>query len=89
MVTKRNVEIFSAGCPVCNDAVEMVERISCRNCAVTVLDMNDPAVAKRAKALGLRSVPAVVIDGNLVDGCKGKGPDEAALEAAGIGLPLP
>ena len=28
MKTTRKVEIFSAGCPVCNDAVDMVKRIS-------------------------------------------------------------
>ncbi len=39
MNTKRKVEIFSAGCPVCNDAVEMVQRISCQDCEINVLDM--------------------------------------------------
>lgn len=88
MNTKRNVEVFGAGCPVCNDAVEMIERISCQDCEINVLDMNDPAVAKRAKDLGIRSVPAVVIDGILADCCTGKGPDEVALKAAGIGQRL-
>jgi glutaredoxin len=47
--------------------------------------MNDPAIAKRAKSLGVRSVPAVVIDGKLADCCVGRGPDEAVLRTAGIG----
>jgi predicted DsbA family dithiol-disulfide isomerase len=47
--------------------------------------MNDPAVANRAKSLGIRSVPAVVIDGKLADCCTGRGPDEATLRSAGIG----
>ncbi len=88
MNIKRNIEVFSAGCPVCKDAVEMIEQISCRDCDIDVLDMNDPAVAKRAKGLGIRSVPAVAIDGNLADCCGGKGPDAVALKAAGIGQPL-
>ncbi|MCI0621793.1 MAG: thioredoxin family protein, partial [Acidobacteria bacterium] len=41
-----------------------------------------------AKGLGIRSVPAVVIDGKLADCCTGRGPDEAALRSAGIGQPL-
>ena len=45
-------------------------------------------VADRAKKLGVRSVPAVVIDGNLADCCAGRGPDEATLKAAGLGQPL-
>lgn len=88
MEAKRKIEVFSAGCPVCNEAVEMVRRISCPSCEVTVLDMKDPEVAERARGLGIRSVPAVVIDGKLADCCAGRGPDEAVLKAAGIGKPL-
>ena len=89
MSSKRNIEIFSAGCPVCQNTVEMVKRISCASCEVNVLDMKNPAVAERAKNLGIRSVPAVAIDGKVADCCAGRGPDEATLKAAGIGTPLP
>jgi hypothetical protein len=66
----------------------MVKRIACQDCEVQVLDMKDDAVAKRAKTLGIRSVPAVVVDGKLADCCAGRGPDEKTLRAAGIGQPL-
>ncbi len=89
MNTKRKVEVFSAGCPVCNDAVEMVKRIACGDCEVNELDMNDSEVAKQAKSLGIQSIPAIVIDGKLADCCAGRGPDEASLRAAGLGQPLP
>ena len=89
MNTKRKVEVFSAGCPVCNDAVEMVQRISCQDCEINVLDIKNPVVVERAKSLGIRSVPAIVIDGKLADCCAGRGPDEATLKASGIGEPLP
>ena len=85
MTTKRKIEIFSAGCPVCREAIEMVKRNACQSCVITVLDMNDSNVADRAKKLGIRSVPAVVIDGRLADCCAGRGPDEATLKAAGLG----
>lgn len=85
MGTKRQVEIFSAGCPACEDAVQLIERIACPSCTVSVLDMNDPGVADRAKEMGIRSLPAVVIDGRLADCCAGQGPNEAALRAAGVG----
>jgi glutaredoxin 3 len=88
MKTIRKVEVFSAGCPVCNDAVDMVKGISCQDCQISVLDMNEAVVAKRAKNLGIRSVPAIVVDGKLVDCCTGRGPDEATLKAAGLGQPL-
>jgi hypothetical protein len=44
-------------------------------------------VAQRAKTLGVRSVPAVAIDGRLADCCAGRGIDEASLRAAGLGQP--
>jgi glutaredoxin 3 len=50
-----------------------------------VWDMRAPEVVRRAQALELRSVPAVVIDGKLAACCAGRGPDEATLHAAGPG----
>jgi glutaredoxin len=88
MTTTRQIEIFSAGCPACEDTVELIKGIACPSCDVSVLDMHDAEVARRAKDLGIRSVPAVVIDGKLADCCTGRGVDETTLRAAGVGQPL-
>ena len=88
MSTKRKIEIFSAGCPVCQEAIATIKDNACASCAVSIFDMNDPAVPGRAKNLGIKSVPAVVIDGKLADYCAGRGPDIKALKAAGLGVPL-
>ena len=89
MNEKRVIEVFSAGCAVCQETVAMVQRAACPSCEVTILDMQNPEVASRAKSLGIRSVPAVVIDGTLAACCSGRGPDEATLRAAGLGQALP
>ena len=86
MATKRRVEVFSAGCPACQDVVGLVRRVACPSCEVSVLDMNDPQVAGRARTLGIRSVPAIVIDGRPADCCTGRGPDVDTLRAAGLGV---
>lgn len=86
MNATRKIEVFSAGCPVCEEAIALVNRIACSSCEVTVLDMNKSEVAARAKRLGIRSIPAVAINGKLADCCAGRGPDEKTLRAAGIGL---
>jgi len=86
MTTKRQVEVFSAGCPACDDAIQTIEKIACDSCEITVQDMNDPSVADRAKHLGVRQVPAVVVDGQLAQ-CCASGLNEAALREAGIGQP--
>lgn len=82
---KRKIEIFSAGCPVCEDTVQAVRKLSCPSCDVSVLDMKDPAVAARAKELGVRSVPAVAIDGKLAGCCAGRGVDLDTLKQEGLG----
>ncbi len=87
MSAKRKIEIFSAGCPVCDQTVELVKRIACDSCEVTVLDPHDAEVANQAKEFGIKSVPAVVIDGKLAQCCQGRAPDEQALRAAGLGQP--
>ena len=84
-MTTRTVEVFSAGCAVCTETIEMVQRVACSSCDVMVLDMRDPDVVRRAKDLGIRLLPAVVIDGKLADCCTGRGPDEATLRASGLG----
>ncbi|HUP47684.1 MAG TPA: thioredoxin family protein [Thermoanaerobaculia bacterium] len=88
MNNKRTIEVFSAGCPACDETISLVNQAACPSCEVSVLDMNDAAVASRAEGLGIRSVPAVVIDGKLADCCAGRGPDETALRAAGLGQPI-
>lgn len=87
MNAKRKVEVFSAGCPVCQETIDMVTRLACTSCEVSVLDMQQSAVAQRAKQLGIRSVPAVAINGQLADCCTGRGIDENVLRAAGLGQP--
>ncbi len=88
MTAKRKIEVFSAGCQICQEAVAQVKQLACPSCELQVLDMQDQAVAARAKQLGIRSLPAVAVDGKLADCCAGRGLDESKLKAAGIGQPL-
>lgn len=88
MTAKRKVEVFSAGCPVCEETIQVVNRIACASCDVEVLDMRQPEVAARAREYGVRSVPAVMIDGKLADCCAGRDVDEVTLRSAGLGVPL-
>ncbi len=89
MNAKRKIEIFSAGCPACEESISLIQDLACSSCEVVVLDMKDAGIAQRARDLGVRSVPAVAVDGKLADCCTGRGPDEAVLQAAGLGQPLP
>lgn len=72
----------------CDETVQLFRSIACPSCDVSVLDMKDPKVAEREKALGIRSVPAIAVDGKLAASCSGRGPDETVLRSAGIGQPM-
>ena len=89
MSNTRHIESFSAGCQVCEDTISLVKRLACSSCEVTVLDMKDQIVSNRASQLGIHTVPAVLVDGQLAACCAGSGPNESVLRAAGIGSPLP
>lgn len=83
-MSMRTVEVFTAGCPACDDAIALVNQVAGPSSKVSVLDMRDPAVAQRARSLGIRSVPTVVIDGKLADCCANRGVDAATLRGHGL-----
>ena len=85
MTQKRKIEVFSAGCGLCEETIELVNQMACSNCEVSILDMKEVKVIARAKDLGVRTLPAVAVDGVLAACCAGRGPEESALRAAGIG----
>ena len=84
-MAKRTVEVFSAGCPCCDDAVQAVKAAACPNCDVQVRDMKDPTVAAQAKKYGINRVPAVVINGQLADCCSTGKVDIGVLKSLGLG----
>jgi glutaredoxin len=82
MATKNKIEEFSAGCSTCKDTIELVKRLAGSSHEVVIHDMHKSEMASKAKQYGVRSVPAVVIDGKLAGCCAGRGPDEHVLRTA-------
>jgi glutaredoxin len=78
----RTIEVFSAGCATCKETIEVVKQLAGSEHEVKVHDMQHADTAKRAKTLGIRSLPAVVVDGKLAGCCAGRGPDEHVLREA-------
>ena len=85
---RRKIEVFSAGCSVCDDVVAQVQGAACPSCDIQVLDMNAPDIRRRAADLGVGSIPAVAIDGKLADCCAGRTVDLAVLRSTGLGQPI-
>ena len=89
MADKRIVEIFSAGCYICENAVKEIKALACPNCEVKVYDLNKRCdtneCVEKVNQYGVKSVPAVAINGKLVDCCDKRGINFAALTRAGLG----
>lgn len=82
----QTVEVFTAGCPLCDPVVELVRRVAGSSCSVTVYNVSDdPQAARRAKEAGIDRVPMVLIDGQPLECCQSGSPTEEALREAGVG----
>lgn len=79
------IEIFSADCPVCKEAIEKVKAEACSSCEVIVHNMSDSEVYNKSKEYGVKSVPAVVIDGKLANCCENGGINIETLKSLGLG----
>ena len=62
---KHTIEIFSAGCLTCKETIDMVKKVAGPEHHVQVHDMQHGDTAARAKKLGVRSLPAIAINGKL------------------------
>jgi ribonucleotide monophosphatase NagD (HAD superfamily) len=60
---------------------------TCTSALATARFLEQQRPGGSAKDLGIRSVPAVVIDGTLAECCTGCGSDIATLRTAGLGQP--
>jgi glutaredoxin 3 len=81
MSARKKIEVFSAGCSACKETIEIVKRLAGSH-ELVIHDMNKSEVASKAKEYGVRTVPAVVIDGKLASCCANHGPDEHVFRSA-------
>ena len=88
-MAKRRVEVFTAGCPVCEPTVELVKKVACDSCEVVVYDLNKGCSTNecrdKAEKYGILRLPAIAVDGKLLECCKNGGVSEKVLRDAGVG----
>ncbi len=85
---KRTIEVFTAGCPCCDEAVKRVQAIICPSCDLQVLDTRtDKAAQVKAKQYGVNRVPAIAVNGKLADCCQQGPVDVSTLRGLGVGSP--
>lgn len=86
---KRQVEVFIAGCPLCDEAVRTVREVACDSCEVTIHDLRAASAStdalNKARSYGVSRVPSVVVDGKICRCCEGNQVNADDLRAAGVG----
>lgn len=89
-MANRRVEVFTAGCYLCDEALKVVRELACENCSVQVYDLREGCATneyrEKAAKYGIHRVPAVVVDGKLIDCCTPQRPiSKELLRKAGVG----
>lgn len=91
-MAKRKIEFFTAGCPVCEPVVRMVRSMACGSCKVTVYNLAEQCDTKeciaKVKEYNITSLPAVVVNGELLSCCAGRGVSHKPLELATLPKPV-
>ncbi len=86
---KRQIEVFTAGCPVCEPVVKTVKEMACDSCEVTIYNLVEQCDSKvcidKMKEYNITSLPAVAVNGKLLSCCQNRGVSKEELAAAGIG----
>ena len=66
-MSKRTIEIFSAGCPLCLETVELVKSaVSDCGCEVIERHCKGTELCEEAKNYGVKAMPTVVADGRIL-----------------------
>lgn len=86
---KRQIEVFTANCPVCDPVVQLVKDLSCNSCEIITYDLvkqcEDKTCLSKIKEYNVKSLPAVAVNGKLLECSENSSITKENLIAAGIG----
>ncbi len=86
---KRQVEVFTAGCPICEETVRLVQSLACPSCEVQIYDLHEGCATNecrdKARQYGVTAVPAIAVNGGLLDCCRRTPLTADVLRQAGVG----
>ena len=86
---KQKIEIFTAGCPVCNPIVELVKETASESFEITIYDLakqfEEEECISKMKEYQINRLPSIAVNGELLNCCKNIQITKDDLIAAGIG----
>ncbi|MCW3986350.1 MAG: thioredoxin family protein [Candidatus Bathyarchaeota archaeon] len=64
-----SIEVFTAGCHLCDETIEIVQNTKCNECIVSeynILEKCESEIClQKAKEYGIKAVPTIVVDGKI------------------------
>ncbi|PCI00389.1 MAG: glutaredoxin [Flavobacteriaceae bacterium] len=86
---KKQIEIFTAGCPVCEPVVQLVKETAGDNCEIITYNVASPCdsgiCVSKLETYGIKKLPAIAVDGKLLSCCTHIQITKNELLSAGIG----
>lgn len=65
MSSRRKIEIFTAGCPLCQEAVAAIKQ-AVADCGCDMVEHNiSTQISREAQRYGVKAVPTIVVDGQI------------------------
>lgn len=70
VIAKRRVEVFTAGCPICDETVNLVKSLICPSCTLQIYDLRQGCATnecrEKATRYGVTAVPAIAVQRHAV-----------------------
>lgn len=87
---KKQIEVFTAGCPVCEPVVQLIKDTAGKDCEITIHNLSEQCESKicvtKMEEYGVKRLPAIAVDGKLLGCCKNIDITKTDLVNAGIGV---
>lgn len=85
---KRQIEIFTATCPVCEPVVQLIKDTATNDSEITIHDLREQCESKicisKMNEYGVKRLPAIAVDGQLLGCCQNMEITKDDLVNAGI-----
>jgi len=65
-MVKHTIEVFTSGCSLCRETIEIVKEAKCPECTLTEYNILEKReYLEKARKFGVKAVPSIVVDGEL------------------------
>lgn len=65
-MVKHAIEVFTSGCPLCQETINTVKEAKCPECTLTEYNILEKReYLEKARKFGVKAVPSIVVDGKL------------------------